>query len=255
MLAPTDEKYTIHLPDAPTGALDQHEEYFEIELGGERRRMRLHDYEEIFKVPGLYEQIYAEELSCDSPRVVVDLLHDALRQEGHNASELQVLDFAAGNGMVGEELARVDAGAIVGVDLLDAAKQAAERDRPEVYDAYHAVDLTDLSSGDRERLESHEFNGLTCVAALGFGDVPTEAFATAFNLVDDGGWIAFNIRDRLLEDAGESGFARMLSGALTDGTIQEHSRVSYPHRVNVSGERLDYFAVVGRKQADLPLVA
>lgn len=247
-------EYAIELAGA--SALDQDEEYFEVELGGERRRTRLHDYEEIFRVPGLYEQVYAEELSCDSPRVVVDLLSEALADENQSPADLQVLDFAAGNGMVGEELARIDSGSIVGVDLLEAAKLAAERDRPQVYEAYHALDLTDLSDDDRRELEQHDFNCLTCVAALGFGDVPAEAFAAAFELVEEGGWVAFNIRDRFLEDAGEpSGFAQMLGTALEDGTIVEHARRTYPHRNNVAGDPLDYFAVVGRKQGDLRIAA
>lgn len=253
--APESTEYTIHLPELPAAALDQHEEYFELEQGGERRRIRLHDYEEIFQVPGLYEQVYAESLQCDSPRIVVDLLHDALRDGGHEPGALQVLDFAAGNGMVGEELARVDAGAIVGIDLLEAAKEAAERDRPDVYDAYHAVDLTDLSDSEQRELSRHDFNALTCVAALGFGDVPASAFGAAFDLVEDGGWVAFNIRDRLLSDADGSEFAHVLATALSDGTIDERARVTYQHRVNVGGDPLNYLAVVGRKQGELSVAA
>jgi hypothetical protein len=41
---------------------------------------------------------------------------------------------------------------------------------------------------------------MTSVAALGFGDIPPEVFESAFELVEDGGWAAFTIK----EDSGEA---------------------------------------------------
>ena len=38
------------------------------------------------------------------------------------------------------------------------------------------------------------------VAALGYGDIPPQAFAEAFNLISDHGWVAFNIKDRFLQE-------------------------------------------------------
>ena len=251
----SEEDYVIHMPAAGAAGLDQDEEFCELTIGGETRRIRFHDYDEIYKVPGLYERLFADALSCDSPRVVVDLLHDALRQEDQRPQDLQVLDFGAGNGMVGAELARIDSGAIVGVDLLEEAKLAAERDRPGVYDAYHALDMTELAPQSREQLAQHDFNCLTCVAALGFGDVPPEAFVNAFELVADDGWVAFNIRERFVEEDDTSGFSRTLANALDEGTIVEHARVSYTHRMSVAGDPLSYVAMVGRKQGELEIVA
>lgn len=255
MSALFDEGYTVHLPSSGVAGLEQDEECCIVDVGGERRRIRFHDYDEVYAVPGLYEQIFAETLECDSPRVVVDLLHDVLRRENERPEVLQVLDFGAGNGMVGEELARIESGSIVGVDLLEEAKHAAERDRPGVYDAYHALDLTDLSSSERDELESHEFNCMTCVAALGFGDVPLEAFAAAFELVADDGWVAFNIRERFMEESDTTGFSRALAAALEDDVIVEHARISYTHRLSVSGDPLRYLAMVGRKHGELNLAA
>jgi SAM-dependent methyltransferase len=249
-----EDDYTIHLPTVRADGLDQDQEYCEIERDGERRRIRFHDYDEIFAVPGLYERLFADLLACDSPRVVVDLLSDALEQAEERPQDLHALDFGAGNGMVGAELARIDSGSIVGVDLLDEAREAALRDRPGVYDSYHVVDFTDLAQDERRELEEHDCNCLTCVAALGFGDVPLDAFATALDLVGDDAWIAFNIRKRFVDDADETGFARALRSALDDGTIVEHASKTYTHRMSVSGEPLDYLAIVGRKQGELELV-
>lgn len=247
-----EHEYTLHLPERGTG-LDQDEEFCEIEVDGARRRIRFHDYAAIYSTPGLYERLFADSLACDSPRVVVDLLDDALERSGTSAQQLQVLDFGAGNGMVGAELARIGSGSVVGVDLLPEAKHAAGRDRPGVYDDYHALDLTDPAADGRDELERRDFNCLTCVAALGFGDVPPEAFANAFNLVDDDGWVAFNIRERFTEESDTSGFAATLATLLDDGTIEEHARVSYTHRMSVDGEPLPYVALVGRKQGELLL--
>jgi SAM-dependent methyltransferase len=249
-----DDEYTVHLPERQAG-LDQDEEYCVVETGGETRRIRIHDYDQIFTVPGLYERIYADALSCESPRIVVDLLHQVLREEREAPEDHRVLDFAAGNGLVGAELARIQSGAIVGVDLLPEAMMAAERDRPGVYDDYHAVDITDLSADESDALGGHDFTCLTCVAALGFGDVPPAAFASALGFVADGGLVAFNIRERFVEDADVSGFSRTLANAFASGTIVEQARLSYTHRLSATGEALPYLAMVGRKHGELELAA
>ena len=88
---------------------------------------------------------------------------------------------------------------IVGADIIEAAAEATERDRPGVYADYRVVDMTRLNQSDRKGFEGYEFNCLTCVAALGFGDIPTEAFANAFNLIEPDGWIAFNIKSSFLD--------------------------------------------------------
>jgi predicted TPR repeat methyltransferase len=243
----SEEDLKVHLPRAGAFGLEQDEEFFEIEEDGERRRLRCHDYGEIYSVPGLYERIFAEVLSCRSPQVVVDLLDETLEREDEDASELCAVDLGAGNGMVAEELARIGAEEIVGVDLLEEAKEAAERDRPGLYDAYHALDLTELEPEVSEELEGRGFNCLTCVAALGFGDMPPDAFRAAYDLVAPGGWIAFNIRDQFLENGDASGFSRLLDELFESGKMVEHARHRYRHRVSVNGEPLYYIAVVAQK--------
>lgn len=241
------EDLEVHLPRSGAAALAQDEEFFEVEENGRRRRIRCHDYGEIFSIPGLYERIFAELLSCRSPQVVVDLLEQTLAREGHDPADLRAIDLGAGNGMVGEELDRIGVDSVVGIDLLEEAKAAAERDRPGIYDAYHALDLTELEDGERQRLEPHGFNCLTCVAALGFGDMPPDAFRTAYEFVSPGGWVAFNIRDRLIEDDHADGFAALLKEMLASSELVEHARHRYPHRLSVGGEQLHYVAVIAQK--------
>ncbi len=243
----SEQDLKVHLPRAGAFGLDQDEEFFEIEEDGNRRRLRCHDYGEIYTVPGLYERIFSEVLSCRSPEVVVDLLEETLKREDEDPDGLRVVDLGAGNGMVAEELDRIGADSIVGVDLLEEAKEAAERDRPGLYDAYHAVDITELDPEIRSDLEEHGFNCLTCVAALGFGDMPPDAFRAAYDLVAPGGWIAFNIRDQFVENGDASGFSRLLDELFKSGELVEHARHRYRHRVSVNGEPLYYIAVVAQK--------
>ena len=244
--------YALHLPsDDVRRTLDQDEEWCEIELDGERRRIRFHDYAAIYEVPGLYERLFAERLECDSPRVVTDLLGKELREARINAAALTALDFGAGNGMVGELLAELGIGTIVGVDLLPEARDAAHRDRPGLYEDYRALDLTHLGPGDRRDLMRHDFDLMVCVAALGFGDIPPLAFAEAFNLVGSPGWIAFNIRDRFLED--DEGFGGFIARMFDEGILEERARTCYTHRQSVGGDPIEYYAIIAEKHGDIPL--
>ena len=245
--------YALHLPpEHARNELDQDEEWCEIEIDGTRRRIRFHDYAEIYNVPGLYERLFADRLDCDSPRIVTELLGEALRDAGLKPEKLTALDFGAGNGMVGELLGELAVGEIVGVDLLPEARDAAHRDRPGLYEAYYALDLTQLSPENRRDLMRHDFDLMTCVAALGFGDIPELAFAEAFNLVGAPGWIAFNLRDRFVEEE-DAGFGGLIARMFGEGILEERTRTSYTHRVSVSGEPLEYVAIVAEKQGDIPL--
>jgi len=241
--------YALHLPSA--GKLDQDEEWCEVEVDGRRRRIRFHDYASIYKMPGLYERLFAERLECNSPRVVTELLGTELRASRVNPAALATLDFGAGNGMVGELLAGLGIGTIVGVDLLPEARDAAYRDRPGVYEDYLALDLTQLAASDRRDLMRHDFDLMVCVAALGFGDIPPLAFAEAFNLVGSPGWIAFNIRDRFLDD--DAGFGGFIARMFREGVLKERTRTCYTHRRSVDGQDLDYYAIIAEKHGDVPL--
>ncbi len=244
--------FALHLAfDSEQARLDEDEEWCEIETDGKRRRIRFHDYASIYEIPGLYERLFAEQLECDSPRVVVDLLGEHLRAAKVKPADLTALDFGAGNGMVGERLAEISIGEIVGVDLLPEARDAAHRDRPGLYREYYALDLTDLASGPRRDLTRHDFSVMACVAALGFGDIPPLAFAEALNLVASPGWVAFNIRDRFLEE--EWGFGGFIARMLHEGVLVERARKLYTHRQSVSGESLEYVAMVAEKHYDVPL--
>lgn len=233
-------------------SLSQDAEWCVVRVGDEWQEVRFHDYPKLFSIPGLYEQVIYELLKCNSPRIVCDLLRDALRAENESVGDLRVLDLGAGNGIVAELLRDDDADFVVGVDIIEEAAMAARRDRPGVYYAYHVVDLTALSDGDRRELEDHELNCLACVAALGFGDIPTEAFKTAFNLVRDGGWVAFNIKAAFLDDLSDrTGFAEMIRQMIAAGVLDVRRQKRYTHRLGTDRQPLTYVAFAGRKTRNL----
>src|SRR3954452_22753842 len=90
--------FDLHFPPALAGnGLDQDEEWCEIELDGERRRIRLHDYATIYDVAGLYEHLFDELLECSSPAVVCELLGAELDAANAVPEELALLDVGAGN--------------------------------------------------------------------------------------------------------------------------------------------------------------
>lgn len=233
--------------------IDQDEEFLLLRMNGEERKVRFHDYDEIFSVPGLYEQLFADKLQCSSPEKISSLLVNEVKKENQNPAALEILDFGAGNGMVAEAL--VEKGAegnkIVGVDIIPEAREAALRDREEYYHDYHVMNCASLSDAQREKLNDYGFNAMVTVAALGFGDIPPQAFAEAFNTVENGGWVAFNIRDKFVEDE-ESSFHNAMKHLLEDH-IDLKVKEKYVHRLNINGDGLSYYAFVGKKTDDLSL--
>ncbi|MHB0914386.1 MAG: class I SAM-dependent DNA methyltransferase [Thermoleophilia bacterium] len=232
--------------------MNQDEEFFFIDIGDERKKIRFHDYEEIYKIQGLYEHLFYERLKCDSPQVVAELLADEMNEGTKSMSDLNVLDLGAGNGIMGKVLAEMGVNSIVGVDIIDEAAEAAERDRPGVYDGYYVEDFTEIDDGLRCDLEKNNLNCMTCVAALGFNDIPMDAFTTGFNLLETEGLVAFNIKPDFMEVGDSTGFACLIKEAIEENCFKLNSVKSYRHRLSVSGDPIDYIAIVGTKVEDIP---
>jgi predicted TPR repeat methyltransferase len=214
--------------------------------------MRFHEYDEIYKRPGLYEQLFYQRLKCSSPKKVGDILGKVLRENRIEMSELRVLDLGAGNGMFGEQLHAAGIARVIGVDICKEAEEACERDRPGVYDAYYVCDFCRLPDTTREAIEAWQVDCLSCVAALGFGDIPAMAFANAFNLVAPEGWVAFNIKESFLLESDNSGFSRLIKALLLNDALEVHHLERYRHRISIDGRPLFYYALVGKKKFDIP---
>lgn len=241
----------IRFPDLDSG-VSQDREWCEVVTKEGTRRIRFHDYEDVFSIPGLYEELFYNKLDCQSPFRVTDLLVDVVEEFDTDFSELNVLEIGAGNGVVGETLKACGVDSVVGVDILEEAKHAAERDRPGVYDDYLAVDLADITEPEEEQLRGRHFNCLVTVAALGFGDIPPCAFAKALDLIETGGWIAFNIKEDFVYQTDQSGFAGLIKDLTRRQVVQTQAYRRYQHRLSITGEPLFYIVYVTRKLRDIP---
>jgi hypothetical protein len=150
--------------------------------------------------------------------------------------------------MVGELL---DAARVVGVDISESARKACERDRPDAYDAYYVTDMSRLSSEMQVEMKSWKLDCLTCIAALGFGDIPVTAFANAFNLIRSEGWVVFNIKETFLQESDHSGFSMLVKHLLVSDTLQVHHLERYKHRISIDGRALFYYVLIGKKESDI----
>ena len=184
---------------------------------------------------------------------MAEWIESSVTEFGASLQSLRVLDLGAGNGMVGQALTEVGICRLVGVDILPEAKEATDRDRPGVYDSYFIGDLTLKNSNLLRDLREWNFDCLTVVAALGFGDIPTQAFINAYNLVQEGGWICFNIKETFLSEKDDTGFSVLVRSILLSQKLELHRLIRYRHRYSIDGDPLFYYGIVGRKHGgDLP---
>jgi len=246
------KRHRIQFPSIRAHNLPQDETYFHLLDDDNKRKIRFHDYDKIYKIGGLYEQLFYDRLKCQSPAKVSEVLRSSVAQSQENFTELRVLDFGAGNGMMGDELKKDGVSRIVAVDIIPEARDAAERDRPGVYDAYYVEDFCNLKEKKQEEIASWELNCLVTVAALGFGDIPPEAFIKAFNVIQEEGWVAFNIKETFLAKSETSGFAHLMRELIFSEYLDLYHLERYQHRLSIEGEPLYYFAIAGRKNADIP---
>lgn len=246
-------RYNIKFPVNESAHLGQDEVNFVLEENGQTQKLRFHDYSELYRRPGLYEQLFYDRLKCTSPEKICEVLAKVLKHNRCEMSELRVLDVGAGNGMVGERLFNAGVSRLIGIDIDAEAQNACERDRPGVYDAYYVADLCRLEPDVEEEMRAWQVDCLTCVAALGFGDIPTEAFINAYNMVRMGGWVVFNIKETFLQESDDSGFSLLVKQLLLKDSLEVHHLERYCHRMSIDGTPLHYYVLVGKKQADIPL--
>src|SRR5919106_2144480 len=90
------DELNLHLPASAGPGLDQDREWCEVDTADGRRRIRFHDYAEIYAIPGLYERLFYDELRCQSPSTVRGLLEQVLEAEESEADDLVVLDLGSG---------------------------------------------------------------------------------------------------------------------------------------------------------------
>jgi predicted RNA methylase len=212
---------------------------------GSAEQLRLHDYERLYSLPGVYEQIVQERLGCASPAKIASMLATAVDGAGWARVDVRVLDVAAGNGISGEALDAVGLHPVLGTDIVPAAREAALRDRPRLYDEYLTLDLLALTAEQTRRLRSVRANALTCVAPVGedASQVPPAGFLAAASALTDDALVAYmHDPNHGVDDVVSAELWREGLGA----EATELARERYLHRWTVNGGAFDMIGVVWR---------
>jgi hypothetical protein len=213
---------------------------------GRAEELALHDYERLYAIPGLYEEIVQVQLGCRSPEVLASMLAEAVRGLGWSPADVGALDVGAGNGVSGEALAARGIRPVLATDVLAPARDAAMRDRPELYERYLVTDLTGLTEAEARSIRALELRALVCVAPVGRGAqyVPAEAIVAAAELLGPDALIAY-MRDA--DEQPDPLTAEMMAGRITGFTrLDELERRRYVHRHTVNREPILMDAVVSR---------
>ena len=212
--------------------------------GSDEEIVHLHDYERLYRVPGLYEQVVQELLACRSPEVAADALADALKALGRPPSEVVLLDLGAGTGLVGELARRIGISRIVGIDALAAARAACLRDRPGVYCDYVIGDLAAPPPELLTTLERHGPNALISAGALGGTHASSAALVNALGLLPAGGPVVLTIDERWMQNGAPGGFRTLLASLLDSGQLRLMRRSRFRHRLSTSGTPIQYELIV-----------
>lgn len=241
-------EYVVELDRTPD--VGQSGEAFTVKRpNGTEERIRLHDYDLVYPIPGLYEEVVQNQLECASPRVIVDSLVAAIREAGGEPGQLRALDLGAGNGVIGELLKDAGVATPVGSDALPEAKDAAIRDRPGLYEEYLLDDGgPDAYDALLAAITKHGLNALTCAAALGPDHIPTERLQGMWAGFPPGSFIALTANAKLVAEdwGGAENALRILSEQDDAITTLAHTE-TFRHRLLMDGGSVDYDVIVGRK--------
>jgi hypothetical protein len=228
----------------------------DADIGGERILVRfddgrseefaLHDYDRLYAIPGLYEEIVQVQLGCSSPALIASMLAAAVGRLGWTPSEVRALDIGAGNGISGEALAANGIQPVLATDVLASARDAARRDRPGLYQNYLVTDLLSLDAEQAEAISKLGCSVLVCVAPVGPGPqhVPAKAIAAASALLVSDALLAYMRDADEQPDALTSGIIAARVPGFTE--LQELERRRYVHRRTVNGESILMDVVISR---------
>ncbi len=212
---------------------------------GRKESLRIHDYDRVYAVPGLYEEIVQHRLDCRAPAEVASLLAEGADRVGWARGDVRVLDVGAGNGVSGEAQAALGLNPVVGVDILPEARLAALRDRPGLYDLYLSTDLRELDTDAVREVRRLAPNALACVGAMGSGHLPAGALAAALELLTDEALFAYAVDPELKEPSADA-LRDLLAGMERAGQLEEVERRRYRHRMTVDGRERWWDAVLAR---------
>lgn len=234
--------YEIELETSPGRA--QTEESLVVTFAdGTSEHLRLHEYSRVYAIPGLYEEIVQVRLQCLSPKTLADLLVGAAADAGLTADQLAVFDLGAGNGVFGEELHGRGIPTLVGSDSAAAARDAALRDRPQLYAEYLVGDTDELPRA-AQLVDELQLNCLVAAGALGLGHISAESFHRLWSAFERESWFSVSVHEDLAKPGG-SDFGDYLADLdRRDDWGEIVARERFRHRLTMSGEPIHYEAIV-----------
>jgi SAM-dependent methyltransferase len=238
--------YTVTLDDGPRR--EAGDETFTVRFGsGRSERIGLHDYDRIYAIPGLYEEVVQRQLVCASPAKLAEVLLRVAALEQREPHLLRVLDLGAGNGLVGEELRARGVDVLAGTDSVTRAREAAGRDRPGLYASYVVADANGQPAELGSLVRELGINCIVCAGALGFDHVEAHSFTELWDLLPPGGMFALTVHEQLAKpgasDIGDELALLRAGEAGTEIVVSERFR----HRISVVGEPIHYLAIGARK--------
>ena len=213
---------------------------------GSEETMRLHEYDRVYAIPGLYEHVVYERLECLSARILADRLVEQVAADGGSPADLRVLDLGAGNGVVGEELReRGVTGTLIGLDPTPAAAPAAERDRPGLYAEFLSMTLDEA---DVDRLvRTYDVNAIVGAGALGMGHMSREEIESAWNALPSGSYLAVTFHEDVMTSEGEELHEFVEDLRAGEDATEVRVLERFRHRLSMSGDEIFYYVLVARR--------
>jgi hypothetical protein len=212
---------------------------------GRVKELVLHDYATLYSIPGLYEEIVQRRLECSSPQRIATMLAQTAPQLGLRPEQLRAFDIAGGNGVSGEALAAAGLTPVIGTDIEDQAREAAQRDRPCLYERYLTLDLLALAPETEDELRALGLNVLSCVAPVGphSDQLPVLALTAAASVLAPDALVAY-MHDPIFKTADQvtANLWREQLGAQARLLTRER----YLHRRTVGGGTYEMEAVIWR---------
>ncbi|ESZ04825.1 hypothetical protein X735_32395 [Mesorhizobium sp. L2C085B000] len=227
----------------------QSDEVFIANVNGKDFHFSMHDYGEMYKIPNLYDAMIYGHLRCETPFALAREFGRILFEHRVDPSALRVLEVGAGSGAFAEAVRlAMPIGRMVGLDIIEQARVAADRDRPGIYDGYIVADLCALSSEAKAEIASLSPNCVGVASATGWNNhIPVAGFERAFSVLEPGGWFIFHVKPND-PDPECVALLQWIEAKVKTSYIVDSKRGKIFHRMSVHGERIYYDYVIGRKQ-------
>jgi SAM-dependent methyltransferase len=236
--------FSVAFPTVFLEPAEQDKESFVLNHNGHSREIRVQDYDSIFSVPDLYEEVIHKKLECNSPSIIASFLNSYFSRQQRDPHSANVLELGAGNGIVAEALRHYGFRRFYGIDRSLVAAAAAQRDRPGLYQSYAVANLGHPVGEKLESLSNFSPSLLLAVSCLGFSDAGVTNFLSGLTYIK-GGIFMVTLRDRFLDEEG-SDFRKMFEILREEGYVQMEEPVKFVHRKSTDGRPIYYYALMGR---------